>query len=74
MRLELYFSKEEIEEFLICKGYKLKDIKEEVEVHIHGSRFITKVQTERIAIKDKKEYRIDEAFKKEIKTKLLTDN
>jgi len=76
MKLTIHFTDKEKMLYLHNQGYELKQVKrkEEYHEHIHGSRFTVRgeVWLEWVALKDGKEYNVNETFEKLIKQKLLS--
>lgn len=59
--------------FLKSRGYTIVEAAEEVEEHIHGSRFHAYTQVTYYAIKEDVKYGLHRKFAVELKKKLLTE-
>ena len=72
MKLTLQFTDDEILSSLKAHGYEVIRIAQKHEDHIHGSRHITTLRWDFIAIKEGTAVQFEKAFEQLIKSKLLT--
>jgi len=67
----IYFTEQEMMDFLNKRGWKLHEQEKSIQQHIHGSMFLYSKRTEWMAEKDADSYTLQEAFRKELKRKIL---
>ena len=67
----IYFTEQEMMDFLNQRGWELHEQKSVVSQHLHGSRFLYHDRKEWVATKGENTYKLKEAFAKDLKHKLL---
>lgn len=71
MKLELYFSEDEIRDFLLSRGWVMQVVEEETEVNVYQNVFVAERRVMEYFFKDGKRYSLAQAFREEMKLKLL---
>ncbi|TWI22173.1 hypothetical protein [Sphingobacterium siyangense] len=70
--MQLYFTEDEMAEFLLARGYVIMMAVEELEVNTYQNVFLQEQKEVIKAFKGNYSDDLQEAFKRELKTKILT--
>ena len=71
MKLELYFSEDEMREFLLSRGWVMQAVEEEEEINVYQNVFIPRKLLMEYFFKDGRRELLVQAFREEMKLKLL---
>ena len=71
MKLELYFSEDEMREFLLSRGWVMQTVEEEEEINVYQNVFIPRKLLMEYFFKDGRRELLVQAFREEMKLKLL---
>lgn len=69
--LNMHFSHDEMIDYLLGRGYVLYQGQREVEDNVYQNVFVASVQYRERVWKDGIEFRVEEAFRLELKSKIL---
>ena len=71
MEVKLYFSEDEMREFLLSRGWVMQVVPEETEVNVYQNVFVPEVLLMEYFFKDGRRELLVQAFREEMKLKLL---
>lgn len=71
MKLELYFTEDEMRDFLMSRGWVMQVIEEESDINVYQNVFVPQRLLMEYFFKDGRQELLAQAFREEMKLKLL---
>ena len=71
MELKLYFSPDQMRDFLLLRGWVMQTVEEEEEINVYQNVFIPRTLLMEYYFKDNRRLLLEQAFREEMTLKLL---